>query len=99
LGSDSEAYRKVKDANTNRRLKAGQRGRIIEISAEQLEAEETEVLVACTIAWSDNFVIFGEKLPCTPVNARKVYRIPMIREQVEAWIKDRGNFLKPSKTA
>lgn len=94
-GSDSERFRKVQRANQNRRLKmqATRRGTL---TSEEIEAEAIETLAACTIAWR-GVVIEGEALECSAANARKAYKLlPWLREQVDAFVGDRSNFLKSS---
>lgn len=90
---DSDKYRAIVRAQTNRRLKAVNRRIALNITAEENEAEQLEVLVAATDGWEDMFYK-GVKLDCTPDNVKMVYTtIPVIREQVEDAINDRGNFM------
>lgn len=94
-GSDSERFRKVQRASANRRLKT-QSSRRGQITSEEIEADALETLAACTIAWH-GLVVDGEALECNAVNARKAYkRLPWLREQVDAFVGDRANFLKAS---
>jgi len=51
-------------------------------------------VIRCTLAWR-GIVYEGEALECNPGNARRLYAaLPWLREQVEAFIADRANFLK-----
>lgn len=95
LGVDSDAYQKATRANLNKRLAAARGNRTAgRISAEEMEAEQLEVLVACTIAW-ENIEDGPEHLDCTPANARRVYaKFPWLREQATQFVEDRTNFLK-----
>lgn len=92
-GQDSDTYRKAERTQRNRILERASRQRKYPINAEQQEEDAIEILTACTIAWSglgEN----GEALPCTPEVVRRVYRhYPFIREQVDAFIAERRNFL------
>lgn len=94
-GSDSERFRKVQRASTNRRLKT-QSSRRGQVTSEELEADSLETLAACTISWR-GLVVDGEALECNAANARKAYkRLPWLKEQVDAFVGDRANFLKAS---
>lgn len=92
-GPDSDVFRKAKRRNTDKRLKAVQKGRE-KLSSAELEQEATEILAACTLDWSG--IQEGKKdLECTPENASDLYtRYPWIREQVDEFIGDRANFIK-----
>lgn len=93
-GRDSERYRRLERAATNRRLKSARRGTV---TAEEIEAEALDMLVGCTLAWS-GIVIDGQALDCTPENVRRAYtRLPWLREQADAFVADRGNFSKASQ--
>jgi hypothetical protein len=90
VGKDSDRFRKATRAALNRRLAS----RKIKVKAEDLEAENLEGLVACTIAW-DGIMVDGAALDCTPVNVRAVYtRFPFIREQVAEFVEERANFFR-----
>lgn len=65
----------------------------ISLSTEGIEADALEVTVTCTVAW-EGIIVDGERLECTPENARRVYkRFAWIREQVDQFITTRRNFL------
>jgi hypothetical protein len=94
LSKDSETYRDVQKAQANVRFKQFGKRNSSSLTAEELEEESIQVLVSCTKAWR-NMVYNGEELECTADNVRKIYEnIPMIREQVDDAIHDRGNFKK-----
>ena len=89
-GVDSDYYRKEMRRQQNKRLKKG----IRTISAEELENEVIELLVACTLDW-EGIEYEGKVLECNKENARMIYKkFPWIREQVDNFINDRANFLK-----
>lgn len=93
VGSDSKQFRSATRAATNRRLKGGRK---LNVTAEGLEAEAIDILAACTLAWH-GIMLDGKKFECTRENARLLYeRFLFVREQVDEFIGDRGNFLKPS---
>jgi hypothetical protein len=89
---DSEIARKHRRAVTRKRLAMRGRGKV---APEELEAEDNELLAALTAGW--DLVITD--VPFTQENARDLYsnaRVPHIREQVEEFVFDRGNFSKAS---
>ena len=89
-GTDSDYYKKELRRQQNKRLKKGIRN----INAEELEAEAVELLVACTLDW-EGVELEGQALECNPENVRKIYKkFPWIKEQVDAFINNRANFIK-----
>lgn len=94
-GADSDVFRKAQRAQQNRRLKNMARGRNgSKLTAEELETEGLDTLVACTKSWA-GVVLQGKALDCEDENVRAVYvKFPWIREQVEDAIGDRANFIK-----
>lgn len=92
VGKDSDEYRKAQRAATQRRLKSRSKKNVID--AESLEREAVEVLIACTKDWQ-GIGDKGEDLPCEPSNVRRVYSTYLwLREQVDEFVEDRGNFMK-----
>lgn len=94
--SDSEVARKHNRAIQRRRLAQRGRGRI---TPEELEAEATELLAALTTGWH-LVTLDGQSLdvPFSIENARELYAAPSlawIREQVDEFASDRGNFAAP----
>jgi hypothetical protein len=86
--ADSDIARKHRRAVTRKRLAMRGRGKI---TPEELEAEDTELLIALTAGWE----LVITDLPFSKENARELYlnpKIPHIREQVEEYVNDRGNF-------
>ena len=98
-GQDSDVYRRITDANANRRLEHAVGGRRAKLTAEQLRAESLEVVVACTAGW-EGIEWDGAPLAFSPANARKLYTaLPWLQEQAEGFIGDRAHFFGPSKTS
>lgn len=88
-GVDSRAWRKAVAAQVERRL--SRRGG--KISAEEIQANDIEILARCTLAWR-NVVLDGEALSCTPDTARALYkRLPWAREQADAFAANRASYL------
>lgn len=88
-GMDSATYRRATAAVANRRDKSSFR----KLTLEQLREEGIATLAACTRGWQ-GVRVDGQDIPFTPSAANSLYsRFPWIREQVEAFISDRANYL------
>lgn len=93
-GSDSEAYRKRSNAIVQQRSKRARAGRL-SLSVDEVEEGEIEVLVAATAGW--NLWINGESPTFSAAAARELYATyPWIKEQAQAFVGERANFLKSS---
>lgn len=93
-GIDSEIYKTGQRKAQNRRLSIPRGRRNQNMTAEELDAEALDLLVACTLEF-ENIQVDKKEMDATPANVRVVYtRFPWIREQVDQFIADRGNFLK-----
>jgi len=91
LGADSEKVRKRQRMEIDKRLKRGNRAKS---SAAEIEENGIDLLVFCTVGWS-GVKFNGEEMPCNAENARKLYTaLPALRDQVDAFVGDRGNFTK-----
>ncbi|HET9023682.1 MAG TPA: hypothetical protein VFN64_03860 [Burkholderiaceae bacterium] len=92
---DSERARAVTRGQLNRRFRNMGRARgAAALTAEELEAETMDLLVACTKSWR-GVVWNGNELALTAEHARGLYTAsPIIREQVEDAISDRANFTR-----
>lgn len=102
LGEDSEEYRKITTSQQQRRIKKSiaQRSRN-EVPLDEIDEDALDTLAACTKGWynkdKSDVTLDGKPFPFSTSNARTLYeRIPVIRAQVEAGIKDRANFMPPS---
>ena len=96
LGLDSDKLKKRQNELTNDILKKGFRPK--RVTAEKNEDERLSTLALATVDWQ-NVEAGGEKLQCTPDNARSLYKkLPWLAEQVDAFIGDRANFLKAPST-
>ena len=90
-GADSEIYRKAQRAAVNKRVN---KRRNLQLSQEEMEEESLTLLVKITLGW-DGVLFEGELLPYGQENARMLYRrFPWIREQVDRFVHDRGNYLQ-----
>lgn len=97
LGKDSDEFRKVSAAQSKKRMAKMSKGgfrNATTISIEEIEQETIELLASVTKGW-DNVVVDGNPLPFSKENAAALYeRFPWIKEQVDAAIGDRANFIK-----
>ena len=93
-GADSVVHRQAV-ANISKRRFNNQKGfRNKGFDPERMEAESIEILAACTLSWK-GVTLEGAALPCSRDNAIKMYtRFPWLREQVEAFISDRSEYLQ-----
>lgn len=93
LSKDSDTYRDLQKKQSNARFKQfGKRTTSTSLTAEELEEESLQLLVACTRGWK-NMMYKGNVLDCTPENVRMVYeKVSAIREQVDDAVHDRSNF-------
>ena len=90
-GVDSEIYQKAQRATVNKRVN---KRRSLQLTQEELEEENYTHLARITLGW-DNIVLEGEQLLFSFENARMLYRrFPWIREQVDRFVHDRGNYLQ-----
>lgn len=97
VGEDSPSFRAKEREFMNRRLA---KNKLKIGSAEQLESESVETLVACTVAW-EGFIRGGTPWEFSKDNARLLYsddKWRWIREQVDKFIGERRNFLQATKT-
>lgn len=90
----SQAGQKFQRQQAEKRLEMARRGQ--ETSVESLEAETTELLVACTVDWTFTH-LDGADFPCNEANARKFWsdtRFRSHRERANGWIGNEANFTK-----
>lgn len=95
LGTDSDTFQKASNAQTNRHLRS--KGQVL-VTAESALSDHINLLAKITVDW-DGIGIGEPETLFTEDAAKKLYRVNFIREQVERFIADRGNFIKASPTA
>lgn len=89
LGADSEEYRRTVRVNANRNLKLGRQAPTVE----RFEQGGIDLLVAVTVGWK-GLQFDDSALEYSPDAARKLYTEHLwIREQVDAFVAERANFL------
>jgi hypothetical protein len=99
LGKHSDVFREAMrenvDAANRRAMLARQKGKPIPVQSQaEQEAEGIDLLVACTVAWS-NMVVDGKEIEFNVPNARSLYlRFPELRRQVDEAIGDLEIFTK-----
>lgn len=98
--ADSEVARRHNRAIQRRLLNVSARGQRIKRTPEEIEAEGVDLLAALTTGWR-LVSMSGDPLdvPFNQENARELYAAPSmawIREQVDEFAADRGNFSEAS---
>lgn len=93
ISADSDEYNAVRRNVLTQRIRQSAKTRKPTVTAEQVEADALDMLVACTKGWS-GLRLQGKPLEYTPEAARMLYtEYAWIREQADAFINDRANFL------
>lgn len=97
-GPDSAKYRALTRENVRKRLERRAQGlAVTEDAIDEVEADSIEILAVCTASWRGVNTPQGEAIECTVENARKLYQnYPVIRDQVDAFIGSRANFIQAS---
>jgi hypothetical protein len=100
-GADSTVYQKANRAQQRSIADRAARNRKLRLSAEEQDDLLLDLLVAATAGWSGTASLDGAELPAfTAAGARSLYlRFPWIREQADAFMADRANFLPRSATS
>jgi len=92
-GADSDLYQKTQNRTINKRAKRFRPGQSLSFTVEEQEENTLNLLATCTLGW-EGVVVDGEPLPYSKENAKELYRrFRWLREQVDAFIGDRANFL------
>jgi len=92
-GMDSMVYRDKQRVISKRRIDRMQSRKRNPLTPEEIEDQGTELLVACILDWK-GLENKGVKFPCNPENAEKLLKENLwIKEQVDAFVGDRNNFL------
>lgn len=100
LGEDSKKVRAQDRKANDRRTDMLRKNRGNALDTESSERDAVERLVAATLRWN-LMPLDGKALPCTPLNARRVYsdpRFPWIAEQIDKAMKDKKRFFSPEST-
>lgn len=92
-GSDSDEYNRVFKKNMRKQMQlAKKNGNIVD--ADVSESATTDMLVSMTVGWTGIY-LNGAELQFSKEAATKLYTdYRWIREQVDAFIHDRSNFIK-----
>lgn len=99
-GEDSAAWQDKMNELLNARIRRmGQKRKQLPLTAQEVENDNIELLVAVTQEWGC-LAVNGQDLAFSPEAAAKFYRdFPAFRDQVLEEVKDRGNFLPRSGTS
>src|ERR1043166_988486 len=91
-GRDSEAFRALARAQSDRRIAANMRTRA-PVSTAVIERDDIELIVAATLKWD---IVIGGKVPPSNANEyRAAYtRYPWLKEQGDEFVGVRANFIK-----
>lgn len=95
LGADSDEYEDEFRRQQRQQAKEIERTRKIKVSSPEAQLEGAiTLMIVCTAEWEGLLDSDGKAIPCAPQNARDLYlKRKDIREQVDAFINDRSNFL------
>ena len=100
LGPDSAAYRRALRKQVRRRVLRQDAGSVSDADFDEMEEDTLDMLAACTAGWKNVLDKSGAEIPFSQDNARILYTIyPVIREQVDAFVASRANFLRGSANA
>lgn len=92
VGADSDTYIKAQRKMLNERMNRNKKP-----DADVMFQQGIDLLVNCTVGWSGITTDNGKKdLPFTPDAARALYTnksLPWVKEQVDEFVGNRGNFL------
>lgn len=98
-GSDSQTYQDALNDQQQRRMQRSIRRGKLGASPQEVRQEAIELLAAVTAGW-DGLIEQGAPVAFSAGAATRIYTdYPWIREQVDAAVHDRANFLPPSATA
>lgn len=96
-GTDSDIFQKAQNKMSNKRAKRFKPGQSFSYPAEEQAANTLSLLATCTLGWeaSDDFMLDGQPFPpYDRETALELYqRFVWLREQADAFISDRANFL------
>lgn len=96
LGPDTPKMQAIERAIQGKRLKAASRTGKVSLTVEEIEAETIDRLATSIVGW-ENLQRGGKPLEYSHEEARKLMRdLVWMRDQVDAFGRDRGNFLAAS---
>jgi hypothetical protein len=96
LGPDSMVYRKANRDMVRKRVRANAVGET-ETSFDDEDAENISLLARLTVGWSGVNDPKGDPIPFSYDAAVQLYtRYPVIRDQVDLFVANRGNFISAS---
>jgi hypothetical protein len=90
-GADSDVFTAASNALVNRGIR--NRGKGIQVTAESALTDQIALLAKAVITW-EGLQDGNGPFPFNEDNAKRLFRVAYLREQVEQFINDRGNFSK-----
>ena len=97
IGIDSKELKAIQHTLQNKRLKALSRRGQVEVTAEQIDSDELEMVIKATRSWN-HLQLDGNKIDCNDLTKRNIYsRFPWLLEQASFFINGRKNFLGNSR--
>ena len=92
-GSDSKLYTQAQHDSVSKRINKRMGKGSMKLKSDEWEQDALDLLIKCTVGWS-GIVLDSKALEFSEANVRLVYtQFPWIREQVDEFVQDRGNFL------
>lgn len=96
VGQDSEIYRRLTRAAIMERATKSSTTGISDTTVDEIQARSIDILVACTIGWN-MWDTDGNRVPFSADGVRALYEgYPSIKDQADAFIVTRANFLPAS---
>jgi len=95
-GPESDVYREMDNAITDRRIQKAKGKRQATLTAAELKQDSIKLIASVIYGWSPSVSIDGENpLEFTPDNAVMLLtRVPWIREQCDDFLQNTANFMK-----
>lgn len=100
IGADSDEYQAAVNKAQRKRMERLKGHRRMTLTPEELQEESIDLLVGATRGWRAEMKLDGQDFPAfSPAAAKQLYkRFRWMREQVDAAMGDRANFLPRSAT-
>ncbi|MEN6621492.1 MAG: hypothetical protein ABFD50_08095 [Smithella sp.] len=94
VGTDSEQFKKARNKITNTAIKRMNGSTKIKKSAEEIEAEQVDLLCACVVD-VQNISLNGMPVSANKESLKQLFEVcPFVFRQLEAFVYDEANFIK-----
>ena len=95
-GQDSDIYQELDREASRKRFKVLKKRQELNLTPEEVEEEQLQLLVSCTLGWS-GLTEGGKAIAFSAGEAKRIYQqYPVIRRQVVAFVGSEANFLPES---